>query len=105
MKKSQNKFSAMFIVVSVLLLLLIAFVVSECKKPKDVSHISNTSDESYELPCAGQPNQAYVQSVPIVYVPIEPKQKKDSWVPPVELIPSLVKSKVQPPWRKLCLNC
>lgn len=102
MKKSQNKFSAIFIVVSVLLLLLIAFVVSECKKPKDVS---NTSDESYELPCAGQPNQAYVQSVPIVYVPIEPKQKKDSWVPPVELIPSLVKSKVQPPWRKLCLNC
>lgn len=97
MKKSP-KFSALLIVVLIMLLLLIIYVVTKCNKP------SARTDESYELPCdANQP--IFVQQVPIVYVPVEPKKKGNERIPPVELIPSLVKSKIQPPWRQLCLNC
>lgn len=105
MKKSQNKFSGIFILVCVILLLLITFVVSMCNKPKVITNVMNTTDEAYELPCDDQ--QVPVQPVPIVYVPMEPTKKdgRPSWIPPVELLPSLVTTKIQPPWRPLCLNC
>lgn len=60
---------------------------------------NQTVHEAYACPCAAVNVNVASKAKP------KAKKKTRFAVPPVQMIPSLVSTPVQPPWQRLCLKC